>query len=52
MKTCAVILILVLAACSQGEPLPPIQGPWTALNASYWTPTEDELKAIQALPER
>ena len=52
MKITAIVVVLALAACAGGEPLPPIQGPWISLNPDHWQPSEAEQEAIRALPER
>jgi hypothetical protein len=53
MKSLLLLIILfALAACAQGEPLPPIQGPWISLNPEHWQPNAAEQQAIKALPER
>jgi hypothetical protein len=52
MKLLAFALLLTLAACANGEPLPPIEGPWFALNPTMWQPTAPEKQAIQDLPAR
>ena len=52
MKITAIVVVLALASCSAGEPLPPIQGPWISLNPDHWQPSEAEQEAIKALPER
>lgn len=52
MKSIALVILLGLAACAQGEPLPPIQGPWIFLNPDHWQPSAAEQQAIKALPER
>jgi len=52
MKITAIVLVLALAACAVGEPLPPIQGPWISLNPDHWQPSAAEQEAIKALPER
>lgn len=52
MKSILFIILLALAACSSGEPLPPITGIWFALNPDHWTPTAPEQDQIKALPER
>jgi hypothetical protein len=52
MKITAIVVVLALAACAAGEPLPPIQGPWISLNPDHWQPSEAEQQAIKALPER
>lgn len=52
MKAAALLVLLVLAGCAAGEPLPPIQGPWFALNGDRWQPSAAELQAIKALPEK
>ena len=52
MKSLAIAILLGLAACAAGEPLPPIQGPWISLNPDHWQPNAAEQEAIKALPER
>lgn len=52
MKLLLLLILLGLIACSTGEPLPPIQGPWQALNPDHWTPTPAEQDQIKGLPER
>lgn len=52
MRLAALIVLLALAACAAGEPLPPIQGPWMVLNGDRWQPNAAELQAIKALPEQ
>ena len=52
MKITAIVVVLALAACAAGEPLPPIQGPWIFLNPEHWQPSAAEQEAIKALPER
>jgi len=52
MKITAIDVVLALAACAAGEPLPPIQSPWISLNPDHWQPSEAEQEAIKALPER
>jgi hypothetical protein len=51
-KLCAVFLLLALAGCAAGEPLPPIEGAWYQLNPDRWQPSEAELQAIKELPEK
>lgn len=49
----AVLAVLVgLAACSTGEPLPPIEGAWYTLNSDRWQPNEAELQQLKELPEK
>jgi hypothetical protein len=45
-------LLVGLAACSTGEPLPPVEGPWYQLNTDRWQPNEAELQHIKKLPEK
>ena len=52
MKVIAVLLLLGVTACQAGEPLPPIQGAWYALNGDRWQPNEAEIQQIKALPEK
>ncbi len=51
-KTMTLVVLLLLCACAAGEPLPPIQGPWMALNPDRWQPSEAELQYIKGLPEK
>ena len=52
MRLLGLALLFALAACANGEPLPPIQGPWVALDPTQWQPTPAEQQAIRDLPER
>ena len=52
MRVFTVIFLLGLAACTAGEPLPPIEGYWANSNPTYWHPTPDEQQAIDSLPVR
>jgi hypothetical protein len=45
------LALVVLTSCASGDPLPVATGPWHALNADRWTPSEAELQAIRALPQ-
>lgn len=51
-KLLLVLIGLALAACAAGEPLPPIEGAWYALNSGRWQPSEAELQQIKAMPEK
>jgi hypothetical protein len=51
-KLITFVLLSLVTACANGEPLPPIQGPWVALNPAQWQPTPVEQQAIKDLPER
>lgn len=46
------VLLIWLFGCANGEPLPPIEGPWVALNPGRWQPSEAEIQQIKALPEK
>ena len=46
------ITCCALGACANGEPLPPIQGPWYQLNSDRWQLSEAELQQLKALPEK
>jgi hypothetical protein len=43
MRWIAILMIVFLSACQNGEPLPEAQGPWFGLNAGQYQPTEADL---------
>lgn len=42
------LLLLALSACSGHTPLAEPSGPYRALNAGRWTPSEDDLRGAHA----
>ncbi|HYH37636.1 MAG TPA: hypothetical protein VD860_05400 [Azospirillum sp.] len=42
------VLLLALSACSGHPPLVEPSGPFRALNAGRWTPSEDDLRGADA----
>jgi hypothetical protein len=44
MRWIVLLLIVLVAACQNGEPLPEAKGPWFGINAGQYQPTAAELQ--------